>query len=358
MSDAVFVIAEAGVNHNGSLANALALVDAAADARADAVKFQSFKADLLVTRRAAKAAYQVTNTGESGGQLAMLQALELSQDDHQAIVTHCRERGIHFMSTAFDMPSLHYLAGLQMPAIKIPSGDITYGMMLLEAARVGVPLIVSTGMATLAEIDAALDVIAFALTREGLPGGPADLSDARHSPEGQAALLQAVTLLHCTTDYPAPPVAVNLKAMDSMAQAFGLKVGYSDHTLGTAVSVAAVARGATVIEKHFTLDRSLPGPDHAASLEPAELKAMVSDIRIVEAALGSGIKGPTKTEAPNRQIARRSLVAARPIAKGAVITPDDLTAKRPADGCSPMRAWDLIGSVANESYLTDDPVDH
>ncbi|WP_125257785.1 N-acetylneuraminate synthase [Brevundimonas fluminis] len=356
MSEPVFVIAEAGVNHNGSLDLARRLVGAAADAGADVVKFQSFKAELLVTRRAEKAAYQVTNTGEAGDQLAMLKGLELSLDDTRALVDHCRDCGIRFMSTAFDMPSLRFLAGLDMPAVKIPSGDLTYGPMLLAAARLGRPLIVSTGMATLAEVDEALSVIAFGLTRDGDPPDRTALEAARFSAEGQAALERAVTLLHCTTQYPAPPKAVNLRAMDAMAQAFGLRVGYSDHTSGTAVSVAAVARGATVIEKHFTLDRTLPGPDHAASLEPAELATMIADVRTVEAALGSPRKGPDPVEVPNRRIARRSLVAARPIAAGVTISADDLTAKRPADGLSPMRAWEVIGRVAARDYGPDDPV--
>ncbi|WP_298702680.1 N-acetylneuraminate synthase [uncultured Brevundimonas sp.] len=356
MTDPVLVIAEAGVNHNGSLEMARRLIDAAADAGADLVKFQSFRAELLVTRRAEKAAYQVTNTGQDGDQLAMLKGLELSLEDTRAVVEHCRDRGIRFMSTAFDMPSLHFLAGLDMPAVKIPSGDLTYGPMLLAAARLGRPLIVSTGMATLGEVDEALSVIAFGLTRDGDPADRTALEAARFSAEGQAALEHAVTLLHCTTQYPAPPKAVNLRAMDAMAEAFGLRVGYSDHTSGTAVSVAAVARGATVIEKHFTLDRTLPGPDHAASLEPAELASMIADVRTVEAALGSARKGPDAIEVPNRRIARRSLVAARPIAAGTKMVADDLTAKRPADGLSPMRAWDLIGRVADRDYDPDDLV--
>jgi len=356
MTDPVLVIAEAGVNHNGSLEMARRLIDAAADAGADLVKFQSFRAELLVTRRAEKAAYQVTNTGQDGDQLAMLKGLELSLEDTRAVVEHCRDRGIRFMSTAFDMPSLHFLAGLDMPAVKIPSGDLTYGPMLLAAARLGRPLIVSTGMATLGEVDEALSVIAFGLTRDGDPADRTALEAARFSAEGQAALEHAVTLLHCTTQYPAPPKAVNLRAMDAMAEAFGLRVGYSDHTSGTAVSVAAVARGATVIEKHFTLDRTLPGPDHAASLEPAELASMIADVRTVEAALGSARKGPDAIEVPNRRIARRSLVAARPIAAGTKMVADDLTAKRPADGLCPMRRWDLIGRVADRDYDPDDLV--
>lgn len=357
MAEQVFVIAEAGVNHNGSIDLARRLVDVAADAGADAVKFQTFRAGSLVTRRAVKAAYQVTNTGAEGTQFEMLRRLELTEDDHQVLVDQCRDRGIRFMSTAFDIDSLAYLATLDMPAVKIPSGDITYGPMLLAAARLGRPLIVSTGMATLGDIENALDVIAFGLTRGGTPTGWSDVDSARLSREGRAALARWVTLLHCVTQYPAAPANVNLRAMDTMASAFRLPVGYSDHTLGTAVSIAAVARGATVIEKHFTLDRSLDGPDHKASLEPGELADMVQAIRSVEAALGSPLKGPGEDEIRNRSLVRRSLVAARPVKSGQTLTDADLNAKRPADGLSPMEAWDLIGQTAARAYETDDPVD-
>lgn len=356
LTDSVFIIAEAGVNHNGSLDTALRLVDVAADAGADAVKFQTFRADNLVTRRAAKAAYQVANTGEAGSQTEMLRALELGEADHEALLVHCRARGIGFMSTAFDMESLAFLAKLDMPAVKIPSGDITYGPMLLAAARVGKPLIVSTGMATLADIEGALSVIAFALTSDGEPSGHHDLEAARMGAQGRAALERSVTLLHCVTQYPARAESVNLRAMETMASAFGLPVGYSDHTLGVAVSIAAVARGATVIEKHFTLDRTMPGPDHAASLEPADLALLVESIRVVEKALGSPRKEPGPGEIENRAVARRSVVASRPIVAGQVIRAEDLTAKRPHDGRSPMDVWALIGTVAARSYDIDDPV--
>jgi N-acetylneuraminate synthase len=356
LTDPVFFIAEAGVNHNGSLDMALRLVDVAAEAGADAVKFQTFRADKLVTRRAAKAAYQVANTGEAGSQTEMLRALELSEADHEALLAHCRAREIGFMSTAFDMESLAFLAKMEMPAVKIPSGDITYGPMLLAAARVGKPLIVSTGMATLADIEDALSVIAFALTRDGEPAGRQDLETARLSPEGRAALERSVTLLHCVTQYPAPPGSVNLRAMETMATAFGLPVGYSDHTMGVAVSIAAVARGATVIEKHFTLDRTLPGPDHVASLEPRELALLIDSIRTVEKALGSQRKEPNAGEIENRAIARRSVVASRPIAAGQIITAADLIAKRPHDGLSPMDVLTLIGTAASRAYDIDDSV--
>lgn len=356
MSKPTFIIAEAGVNHDGSLERAHALVDVAADAGADAVKFQTFRADKLATSRAAKAEYQVTNTQEAGSQQEMLRKLELSVDDHGALVKHCAQRGIRFMSTAFDAESLAFLGTLGMPAIKMPSGDITCAPLLLQAARLGSPLIVSTGMSTLADIEAALGVLAFGLTSNAQPRGRGDFETAYASAEGRRALQERVSLLHCVTQYPAAPEAVNLRAMDTMAQAFGLPVGYSDHTLGIEVSLAAVARGATIIEKHFTLDRTLPGPDHAASLEPGELDALVSGIRKIEAALGSTRKFPAAQEVGNRDVARRSLVAARPIKRGEPLTADALAAKRPGDGLSPMLFWDVLGRPAARDFDTDEPI--
>ena len=357
MSERTLIIAEAGVNHNGSLELALRLVDAAADAGADVVKFQTFKADQLATAKAAKAEYQVTNTQEAGSQLAMLRRLELSQADHHTLLARCRERGIRFMSTGFDAQSLSFLAMLDMPAIKIPSGDITCGPLLLQAARLRRPLIVSTGMSTLADIEQALGVIAFGLTNDSEPTGRADFDAAYCSAEGLQALRRHVTLLHCVTQYPAPPEAVNLRAMDTMANAFGLAVGYSDHTAGIEVSIAAVARGATIIEKHFTLDRTLPGPDHAASLEPGELAQLVAAIRNIERALGSPIKAPAPQEAGNRPIARRSVVAARAIRKGEAFSADMLTHKRPGHGISPMEHWSLLGRTAGRDYTADELIE-
>ena len=357
MAERTFLIAEAGVNHNGSLAQALRLVDVAAEAGADAVKFQTFKADKLATAGAAKAEYQVSNTGEAGSQLAMLRALELAPADHEALLAHCRARGIRFMSTAFDAESLAFLATLDMPALKIPSGDINCGPLLLQAARLRRPLIVSTGMSTLADIEQALGVIAFGLTESREPAGRADFDAAWCSASGRTALREHVTLLHCVTQYPAPPAAVNLRAMDTMAAAFGLPVGFSDHTLGIEVAIAAVARGATVIEKHFTLDRALPGPDHAASLEPSELSQLVRAIRHVEQALGSTLKAPAPEEAGNRPVARRSLVAARAIRRGEAFSADALDFKRPGHGVSPMAFWDLLGRTALRDYAADELIE-
>ena len=357
MARSTFFIAEAGVNHNGSLDLALQLVDVAADAGANAVKFQTFKADKLATAQAAKAEYQVANTQEKGSQLEMLRRLELAPEHHKVLLARCHQRGVGFMSTAFDAESLAMLAPLGMPAIKIPSGDITCGPLLLQAARLRQKLIVSTGMSTLSDIEQALGVIAFGLLRDTEPIGRADFDAAYWSVAGRQALTEHVTLLHCVTHYPAPADTVNLLAMDTMAAAFGLPVGYSDHTLGVEVSIAAVARGACVIEKHFTLDRTLPGPDHAASLEPSELKSLIGAIRNVEQALGSTLKHPAAQEVTNRPVARRSVVAARRIAKGEAFSADMLTFKRPGTGISPMDIWSLLGCHARRDYLPDELIE-
>jgi N-acetylneuraminate synthase len=357
VTGSTFIIAEAGVNHNGAIDSALRLVDVAADAGADAVKFQTFKAELLATAHAAKADYQVVNMKEGGGQVEMLRALELSLDDHHALIAHCNLRGIRFMSTAFDAVSLAFLGTLGMPAIKIPSGDITCAPLLLQAAQMRQRLFVSSGMSTLTDLERALSVIAYGLLHESTPKEQDAIDTVYFSGEGRAALQRHVTLLHCVTQYPALPEAVHLLAMDTMAQAFGLPVGYSDHTLGIEMSIAAVARGATVIEKHFTLDRALPGPDHAASLEPDELKHMVRAIRNVEAGLGDARKLPDPSERPNRAVARRSIVARRPIGLGEVFALDMLDWKRPGTGMSPMDIWSLRGRKASRDYLADEQVE-
>jgi len=351
------IIAEAGVNHNGDAELALRLVDAAADAGADIVKFQTFKAESLATAAAAKADYQVTNTREGGSQVDMLRRLELTQEQHHALLARCSARGIRFMSTAFDSESLAFLATLGMPAIKIPSGDITCAPLLLQAARLRRPMFVSTGMSTLGDIEAALGVIAHGLTTTAEPTGKRDFEAAYAAPEGRRALQEHVTLLHCVTQYPAPAHAVNLRAMKTLATAFGLPVGYSDHTLGVDIALAAVALGASVIEKHFTIDRTLAGPDHAASLEPAELARLVVGIRTIELALGSSDKVPAPDEMANRAVARRSVVAAKPIRAGEPIALGSLTCKRPGSGISPMEVWDLAGTSASRDYGIDDPIE-
>ncbi len=328
------IIAEAGVNHNGDLEMARRLVEVAAQSGADFVKFQTFKADRLVTRQAAKADYQRQLTAEYESQYDMIRRLELTPEMHVALIKHCARQGIRFLSTGFDIESLDLLAGFGMPLFKIPSGEITNLPYLQHVGRMGTPAILSTGMAALAEIGAALDV----LERAGTP---------RHR----------ITVLHCNTEYPTPMSDVNLRAMLSIRDVFGVQVGYSDHTAGIEVPIAAVALGASVIEKHFTLDRNLPGPDHQASLEPDELKAMVTAIRNIEQALGDGLKRPSASEAKNIPIVRKSLVAACPISAGEPFTRANLAVKRPGTGVSPMRMDEVLGRVARRDFQTDELIE-
>ena len=351
------VIAEAGVNHNGSTELAHRLVDAAADAGADVVKFQTFRAERLASRHAHKAAYQERLTGEGQSQLEMLKALELSEAAHRELLEHCRTRGVEFMSSPFDELSLQFLVDLGVQRMKLGSGELTNAPLLLATARTGLPLILSTGMSTLSDVEAALGVLAFGYSPAAASApSRAAFQQAWATAVGRSRVVDNVMLLHCTTEYPAPGDQVNLRAMHTLAAAFGLACGYSDHTEGHAVSVAAVALGARVIEKHFTLDRNLPGPDHQASLEPAAFRTMVDGIREVEAAMGDGRKVPMPVELPNMAVARKSLVAARPIRKGAVIGPDDLTVKRPGGGASPFAWWDVVGQRADRDYAPDEPV--
>lgn len=357
LPERVFVIAEAGVNHNGDVARAMALVDAAADAGADAVKFQTFRADALATAAAPKAAYQERQTGAGESQLVMLRRLELNHEAHHQLAAHCRARGIGFLSTPFDSASLDFLAAdMQLPLIKIGSGDLTNAPLLLEAARHGLPIILSTGMSDLNDIAAALGVLAFGY---GEPVSAQPRIAAFHSAltRHQALLLSRVVLLHCTTEYPAPMADTNLRAMQTLTARFGLPVGFSDHTQGITAAIAAVACGARVIEKHFTLDRNLPGPDHKASLEPGELAAMVRGIRDAEVAMGDGDKKPRPVELSNRSIARRSVVATSTINAGATISIDQLGLKRPGTGISPAHLWDLVGVTSNRDYVADEQID-
>lgn len=352
------IIAEAGVNHNGNIDLAQQLIDIAADAGADAVKFQTFQADRVVSRYAPKAEYQTQTTGKTESQLEMVRKLELSSSDHEVLIRHAQSRGIRFLSTPFDVPSLHILTrDLGLNTIKIPSGEITNAPFLLEIARSAERIILSTGMSTLGEVEAALGVLAFGLTTDRAIPQRGDFERAFASEQGQQELHDRVTLLHCTTEYPAPFAEVNLRAMDTLAAAFGLPVGYSDHTPGIHISLAAVARGAKVIEKHFTSDRSLPGPDHRASLEPQELHRLVQQIREIEQALGDGVKRPTASEWKNREVARKSLVAARAINIGEVFTEVNLTSKRPGTGVFPFKYWEIIGKVATRSYSSDEVLD-
>ena len=363
MSDApsvnehVYFIAEAGVNHNGSLDLAFDLVEVAARANADAVKFQTFKAERLVTARARLAKYQAHGSVEERGQLDMLRKLEFSQEAYRLLAARCQELGIAFMSTAFDVDSLALLDRLKMPAIKIASGDLTAAPLVLAAASLKRPLILSTGMCALTEIEEALGVIAFGLIGEQQVPSRRGFKAAYESAAGQAELAEKVTLLHCVTEYPAPISEINLRAMDSLRSKFGLRVGYSDHTTSLSVPVAAVARGAAVLEKHFTLDRSLAGPDHRASLEPDELVRLVREVREVEAALGTDRKQPTPSELVNRSVVRRSLVAAKAITRGEPYTISNLAVKRPGGGLAPIGYWEILGCLAERDYLADDPIE-
>jgi N-acetylneuraminate synthase len=326
-----FIIAEAGVNHNGSLDLALQLVDAAKTSGADAVKFQTFRTDLLATRSAHKAAYQERTTASSESQFEMLQRLELDAASHQCLIDHCRKIGIEFLSSPFDMQSADLLASMNVPLYKVPSGEITNLPFLEHIARKGRPIILSTGMSTLGEVEEAVHVL-------------------------QGAGATQLTLLHCVTEYPAPYAEVNLRAMLTLKSAFGLPVGYSDHTPGIDIAIAAVALGAEVIEKHFTLDRSLPGPDHAASLEPGELQQMVTAIRHVEAALGNGIKTPAPCEVPNISVARKSVVAARSLPLGHRLAASDLDIKRPGNGLAPKLLSAVIGRTLRVEVEKDEVI--
>lgn len=329
----VFIIAEAGVNHNGSLERAIEMVDVACACGADAVKFQTFNAINLVTAAATKASYQKKHTDKDESSRQMLEKLELSRAHHQLLKSHCEAQGIQFMSSPFDLESAQLLAELGCPIIKIGSGELTNLPLLECIARLKKEVILSTGMANLDEVREALAV---------LRAGGMKKSD--------------ITLLHATTEYPTPFNEVNLNAMNTMAQTFGVQVGYSDHTKGVEVAVAAVALGACVIEKHFTLDRNLPGPDHQASLEPNELLDMVHKIRHIEQALGHGEKIPTACELDNTRHARKSIVASKPIKKGEVFSAWNLTTKRPASGLSPMLWHDLIGLKAEKDFALDECV--
>lgn len=354
----VYIIAEAGVNHNGSIEMARGLIDAAAEAGADAVKFQTFRAEDLVSHAALKAEYQVRATGGAESQFEMLKKLELNEAAHRELIGHCVKKGVHFLSTPFDLKSLDLLArSLGLSRLKIPSGEITNGPLLFMAARTGKPIILSTGMSSLAEVEMALGAIAFGCTDLASRPSIEAFKEAYRSGIGQKALREKVVLLHCTTEYPAPFEDVNLRAMETLKSSFGLPVGLSDHTSGIAVSIAAVALGAAVIEKHITLDRALPGPDHRASLEPDEFKELVSSVASVEEAMGTALKAPAPSEVKNIRVARKSIVAARDIKKGEVFTEENLTVKRPGDGLSPMYYWDLVGSDAKRDYSRDEPVE-
>ena len=328
------IIAEAGVNHNGDIDLALRLVASAAAAGADLVKFQTFDAAKLVASNAPKAQYQHYTTDNAETQFEMVRKLQLSRSHHEALIAECRRQHIGFFSTAFDEQSFAMLLELGLDRVKVPSGEITNLPLLRHFGRSGLPVILSTGMSTLGEIESALGVL-----------------------EAAGTTPDRITLLHCNTEYPTPMQDVNLRAMQTLREAFGLPVGYSDHTAGIEIPIAAVALGACIIEKHFTLDRGSPGPDHQASLEPDELRAMVQAIRHIEMAIGDGIKRPSASESKNRAVARRSLVASRAIRAGDTFDATNVAAKRPGTGLSPMCWDDVMGRTARRDFAADQPIE-
>lgn len=328
----VYIIAEAGVNHNGQIDLAKKMIDEATRAGADAVKFQTFKADLLVSKEAPKAEYQIDATGTFETQLMMLKKLELTETEFRELAKYAEKADIDILSTPFDIESINFLKEINMPYWKIPSGEITNKPYLMRIAATKKPVIISTGMSTMEEIEEALDIF------------------QEYDPN-------MITVLHCNTQYPTPFEDVNLKAMETIRSRFGVKVGYSDHTLGIEIPIAAVAMGASVIEKHFTLDRKMDGPDHKASLQPEELADMIKAIRNVELALGSGEKKPTTSELKNIRIARKSILAKCDIHKGDIFTEENIIAKRPGDGISPMRWHEVLGKKAKKDFLADEKIE-
>lgn len=335
MRNKVLIIAEAGVNHNGNLETAKELIDKASDAGADFVKFQTFKASGLVTKNAKRAEYQDSNTKNNDSQYEMLKKLELSEDAHDILIEYCKSKGIKFLSTGFDLDTLEFLNKLNIELFKIPSGEITNLPYLRKIASFKKPVVMSTGMASMQEVTEAFTV----LVKEGLKK-------------------ENITIVHCNTEYPTPMEDVNLKAMNSIGKQLDVNIGYSDHTLGIEVPIAAVALGAIVIEKHFTLNRNLPGPDHRASLEPGELKLMVESIRNIEKAIsGNGEKEPSKSEMKNKHIARKSIIASKEIKKGEKFDEDNLTIKRPGNGISPMK-WDsILGQIAKRDFNEEELIE-
>ena len=336
MSKHVLIIAEAGVNHNGSLVTAKKMVDAAVDAGVDVIKFQTFNSSKLVSKEARQAEYQKKNIGSGGNdsQLEMLRKLELSVTDHHELVDYCKQKGVMFFSTAFDLDSIDFLHTLGMGLWKIPSGEVTNYPYLKKIAQYGEDVILSTGMCEISDIEDAYEVLV-----------------------SNGVKKEQITILHCNTEYPTPYEDVNLLAMCEIRDKFGVNVGYSDHTKGIEVPIAAVALGATVIEKHFTLDRNMSGPDHKASLEPDELKAMVSGIRNIEKALGTGHKTVSASEQKNISVARKSIVAACCIRKGEKLTENNLTVKRPGNGISPMKWEDVVGRNAIRDFQEDELIE-
>jgi N,N'-diacetyllegionaminate synthase len=328
----IIVIAEAGVNHNGSLSTAMQMVKKAKEAGADFIKFQTFIPELVMSKYAQKAEYQITSTGSEETQLEMVRKLKLSYKEFRFLKDYCAEHEMLFLSTPFDLKSIDFLDEIGMPLWKIPSGEVTNLPFLMKIAKTGKPIIMSTGMCTLDDIEAAIQIL-------------------------NSYGCSSITLLHCTTEYPTPYKEVNLNAIETLRNTFKLPIGYSDHTKGITIPIAAAALGSVVIEKHFTLDRNMEGPDHAASLEPEELKAMVEAIRCVEISMGDGIKKPTASESKNMVIARKSIVASKPIMKGEKFSKENITSKRPGSGISPMRWNEVIGQTAKHSFGEDELIE-
>lgn len=352
----VTVIAEAGVNHNGSLERAIEMIDVAADIGVDVVKFQTFNAEALVTRSAPKADYQKETTEESETQLDMLRALELDVHAHRTLIQRCAEKGVQFLSTPFDLGSLDLLANeLNVATLKVGSGELTNAPLLHACAKAGRDLILSTGMATLDEVQTMLGVVAHGFLGESSPSEKA-FKEAFESDAGKAVLKSRVKLLHCTSSYPTPDGDVNLRAIETLRAKFDLPVGFSDHSGGIVHAIASVAMGACIIEKHYTLDKDLPGPDHKASATPEELSDLVDGIRRVSAGLGDGCKEPQPAEISNMAIGRKSLVASTPINAGDVFTTENLTVKRPGTGMRPELYWSLLGTHAARAYAPDDMI--
>ncbi|WPK12403.1 N-acetylneuraminate synthase [Lysinibacillus louembei] len=353
-----YIIAEAGVNHNGSLEMAKELVKVAKEAGADAVKFQTFKAENLVTKQAKQADYQVKNLGEATSQFEMLKKLELSYEEFENLQAFCQAENIEFLSTPFDFESVDFLLNkLGVEIVKIPSGELTNAPFIHYMATRRKPIILSTGMATIEEIHDALAFIAYGLAKPSEVVTVEFVQQFYKTEQAKNVLQQYVTLLHCTTQYPTPPTSINLNAMNEIKRVFQLAVGLSDHSKGIHIPLAAVSMGAMVIEKHFTLDKTLEGPDHIASLNPEELKQMIEGIREVEQALGDGIKQPTTTELQNLIPVRKSLVAKKPINIGEVFTVNNMTVKRPGSGISPSKYWSYIGKMASKPYDEDELID-
>lgn len=358
MSQSTYIIAEAGVNHNGSLEMAKELIKVAKDAGADAVKFQTFRAESLVTKEAMQADYQIENLGEATSQYEMLKKLELSFEEFISLKNYCDEIGIEFLSTPFDHDSVDFLIDeLQMQTVKIPSGELTNSPFIHYIATKQRKIIISTGMATVDEIHEALAFIAYGLAKPKADVSIESVYSFYETKGAKDILEKFVTVLHCTTEYPAPVETINLKAINQLSEELSLPIGFSDHSQGITIPIAAISMGATVIEKHFTLNRTLPGPDHVASLEPPELVAMVDGIRQVERALGSGLKQPTVNELKNRVAARKSIVASVDIKQGELLKKTNITTKRPGNGISPSKYWSLLGEKANKSYQMDEQID-